>query len=62
LRIYRRGSLVTLFSGIFIVLLGLFDLSMLTLLTVMNLFMFATVLYGFKVWIKTFGAEEISLS
>lgn len=40
---------------------GLFDLSMLTLLVVMILFMFAPVFYGFKVWVKAFGAEEIPL-
>jgi len=53
---------VTFFSGIFIALLGLFDLSMLILLIVTNLFMFAPVFYGFKVWVKTLGAKEVTLT
>jgi low temperature requirement protein LtrA len=58
---YLRGSVVTLFSGIFIVLLGLLKLDILLLLVMMNLFMFAPIIFGFKVWVKTFGAEEIPL-
>jgi low temperature requirement protein LtrA len=46
---YRNGSIVTFFSGIFIALLGLFDLNVIPLLAVMILFMFAPVFYGFKV-------------
>jgi hypothetical protein len=53
--------MVTFFSGIFIALLGLFDLNVIPLLAVMILFMFAPVFYGFKVWVKAFGAEEIPL-
>jgi low temperature requirement protein LtrA len=58
---YKNGSMVTFFSGIFIALLGLFDLNVIPLLVVMILFMFAPVFYGFKVWVKAFGAEEIPL-
>ena len=58
---YRRGSMVTFSSGIIIALLGLFDLNVIPLLAAMILFMFAPVFYGFKVWVKAFGAEEIPL-
>lgn len=60
-KFYLRGSMVTLFCGFFIVLLGLFKLDILLLLVLMNLFMFAPIFYGFKVWVKTFKAEEIQL-
>jgi low temperature requirement protein LtrA len=59
---YRRGSMITLSSGIIIVALGLLELDIIPLLVVMCLLMFAPVLYGFKVWVKAMRAEEITLT
>jgi low temperature requirement protein LtrA len=62
LKYYRRGSTITLFSGMIIAVLGLIELNIITLLIVMCLLMFIPVLYGFKVWVKALGATEIALN
>ena len=59
---YKRGSMVTLSSGILIAVLGLIELNIITLLIAMCMLMFAPVLYGFKVWVKALGAREITIT
>ena len=61
-QIYRRGSTATLFSAVLVASLGLLDFTIIILLIVMSLLMFAPVLYGLNVWIKTLGAKEIPIS
>ena len=58
-RIYRNGGMVTLVSGIIILLLGFSSLGTIPLLIIMILLMLVPVFYGLKALIKVPGAGEI---
>jgi len=58
---YRRGEYVTLASAAVILLLGLTSLETIPLLGLLLLLMLTPVIYGIKVWIVEFGAEEIEI-
>jgi hypothetical protein len=59
---YRQGGIVTLISGVAILLLGFTNLSTVPLLVVLIVLLLAPVLYGVIVWIKFLGAEELALT
>jgi hypothetical protein len=59
---YRTGRIITLISGLVILLLGFTGLSTIPLLVILVLLMLTPVFYGIKVWIRVLGAEEIALS
>jgi low temperature requirement protein LtrA len=58
---YRTGGIVTLVSGLIILLLGFSGLSTIPLLIILILIMLTPVFYGLKVWITVLGAEEIAI-
>jgi low temperature requirement protein LtrA len=60
-RLYRTAAIVTIVSAAVIVGLGFSGLATIPLLVALNLLMLLPVLWGLKVWIKVFGAEEIKL-
>lgn len=57
--LYRRGGLITIISGLLVLLLGLLNIPTIPFLTVLILLMITPVFYGVKVWIAVLGAEEI---
>lgn len=59
-RIYRTGGVVTLFSGLIILLLGFLSLPAIPFLVMLSLLMLAPIFYGLKMWIEMLGAEEIA--
>lgn len=61
-RLYRTGGIVTLVSGLIILLLGLTSIPTVPLLIVLVLLLLAPIFYGLKVWIDMLGAEEIAMS
>lgn len=61
-RLYRTGGIVTLVSGLIIVVLGLTRIPAIPLLILLVLLLLAPIFYGLKVWIEMLGAEEITLS
>jgi len=60
-RFYRRGSLVTVISGVVIALLGFLDLGTTPILCIVIFIMMINVINGIYVWIKHLGAEEIEI-
>jgi low temperature requirement protein LtrA len=61
-RVYRTGGIVTLISGLVILLLGFSGMSAIPLLIVLSLLMLTPIFYGLKVWIQMLGGEEIALT
>lgn len=59
--LYRRGGLITVVSALIVLLLGIPDLPVILLLTLLVLLMITPVFYGILVWIQVLGAEEISI-
>lgn len=59
---YRWGAAVTLLAAALTLGLGFLEVNTIPLLAVLNLLMMLPVLYGIKVWIKSFDAEEIPLA
>jgi low temperature requirement protein LtrA len=59
---YRTGGIVTLVSGLLILLLGFTGLSTIPLLVILVLLMLTPVFYGLKIWIQELGAEEITIT
>jgi len=60
-QLYRRGGIIVFVSAYLILLLGIIDLPTIPLLIILSLVMITPVLYGIKVWIQVFGAEEIPI-
>ena len=60
-QLYRRAGIIVFASAILILLLGIIDLPTIPLLIILALVMITPVLYGIKVWIQVFGAEEIPI-
>ena len=60
-QLYRRGGVITLASGLLILLLGIPNLAAIPLLVSLTLLMLVPIFYGIKVWIQVFGAEEITI-
>jgi len=59
---YRRGGIVTLGSGLLILLLGFTGLQTIPLLAVTAVFLLIPTVYGVLVWIKAFGGREIPIT
>jgi low temperature requirement protein LtrA len=60
--LYRGGGIVTLISGVLILLLGLSGLSTMPLLVVVIVLLLTPVLYGVVVWVRLLGGEEIAIT
>ena len=54
--------MVTIVSGLLILLLGFTSIPSIPLLIVLILLLLAPIFYGLKVWIEMLGAEEIPLT
>jgi low temperature requirement protein LtrA len=59
-RLYRVAGVFTFVSAVAVALLGLTPLSSMPLLIIIVALMLITVLYGFMVWVKVFGAGDIA--
>lgn len=59
--LYRSGGIITLVCGLVFLLLGLIPLPTIPFLILLVLIMLIPNLYGLKVWIKVFDAEEITV-
>jgi low temperature requirement protein LtrA len=60
--LYRGGGIVTLISGIVILLLGVSGLDTVPLLVIVIFLLLAPVLYGIVIWVKLLGGEEIPIT
>ena len=56
--LYRRGGVITLISGLVILLLGFSGLETIPLLIVLILFLLTPIFYGIMVWVRLIGQEE----
>jgi hypothetical protein len=54
--------MVTIVSGLLILLLGLTSIPSTPLLIVLILLLLSPIFYGLKVWIEMLGAEEITIT
>lgn len=61
-QIYRWGGIVTLISGVAILLLGLSGLNTIPLLVAVILLLLTPVVYGIMVWINLLGAGKMALT
>ena len=59
---YRRGGIVTLISGLLILLLGFTGLQTIPLLIATAVLILVPALYGVMIWIKAFGGQEIPIA
>ena len=61
-RIYRTGGIVTLVSGLLVLLLGFTNIPAVPLLAILILLLLTPIFYGIKMWIEALGAEEIAIT
>lgn len=59
--LYRRAGWLTLFSALVSLLLGITTLATMPLLLLLNALLLLPVLYGIKVWIVVFDAQEFAI-
>ncbi len=59
-RLYRVAGVFTFASAVAVALLGLTSLSAIPLLIIVVALLLVTIVYGFLVWVRVFGARDIA--
>ncbi len=59
--LYRWGGIITVFSSVLILILGILQLPTIPALLILIVLMLIPIFYGVKVWIQVFGGKEIPM-